>query len=172
MAKKGRPTKLTLEIQQEILDRLSHGESARSICRDEHMPDWTNLCRFKRTEGNELFRYHYAQAKCEGIEARLDAVYERVLDESRDYRTDSKGEVKSDNTAVMRDRLIADQTKWEASKLFPKQYGDKITQEHTGADGGAIKYEQIVDRPPKETAEQWQARVQKQLSEKAKHIIQ
>ena len=35
----------------------------------------------------------------------------------------------------MRHRLIAEMAKWEASKLFPKQYGDKIQQEVTGAEG-------------------------------------
>ena len=44
-----------------------------------------------------------------------------------------------DATAVARNRLRVDARKWVASKLKPKKYGDKMTQEHTGADGGAIQ---------------------------------
>lgn len=142
--KTGRPTRITAEIQEEILDRLSQGESARSICKDAHMPHWTSLCKFKRQPENATFRDHYAQAKCEGIEARLDAGHERVLDESRDYYTDDKGVRRSDNTAVQRDKLIVDFVKWEASKLFPKQYGDKVSQEISGPDGGAVPGLKIV----------------------------
>ena len=37
-----------------------------------------------------------------------------------------------------------------ASKKAPKKYGDKIVQEHTGADGGAIQVQSTVTfvRPP------------------------
>lgn len=35
-------------------------------------------------------------------------------------------------------RLQIDTLKWKLSKMLPKVYGDKITQEHTGKDGGPI----------------------------------
>lgn len=44
-----------------------------------------------------------------------------------------------DSTAVARNRLRVDTRKWMLSKMLPKVYGDKVTQEHVGADGGAIK---------------------------------
>jgi hypothetical protein len=42
---------------------------------------------------------------------------------------------------VARSRLRVDSRKWLAARMAPTKYGDKITQEHTGADGGAIKSE-------------------------------
>lgn len=42
---------------------------------------------------------------------------------------------------IARNRLRVDTRKWAAAKLKPRVYGDKVTQEHTGADGGAIKVE-------------------------------
>ena len=36
-------------------------------------------------------------------------------------------------------RLRVDTMKWTLSKMLPKVYGDKVTQEHTGKDGGAIQ---------------------------------
>ena len=35
-------------------------------------------------------------------------------------------------------RLQVDTLKWKLSKMLPKVYGDKVTQEHTGAGGGPI----------------------------------
>lgn len=39
---------------------------------------------------------------------------------------------------VAHKRLQIDTRKWMLSKMLPKVYGDKVTQEHTGADGGPI----------------------------------
>lgn len=36
-------------------------------------------------------------------------------------------------------RLQVDTMKWMLAKMLPKVYGDKLTTEHTGVDGGAIK---------------------------------
>jgi len=35
-------------------------------------------------------------------------------------------------------RVQIDTRKWMLSKMLPKIYGDKVLQEHTGADGGPI----------------------------------
>lgn len=39
----GRPSKFTEAIVDEICERLSNGETLRSICRDEHMPTWRTV---------------------------------------------------------------------------------------------------------------------------------
>lgn len=36
-------------------------------------------------------------------------------------------------------RLMVDTLKWKLAKMLPKIYGDKVTQEHTGAGGGPIQ---------------------------------
>lgn len=38
-----------------------------------------------------------------------------------------------------RDKLRVDARKWIASKLAPKKYGEKVTQEHTGAGGEPLE---------------------------------
>ena len=38
---------------------------------------------------------------------------------------------------------LAHHYRWRASKIAPKDYGDKITAEHTGKDGAPIQYEAI-----------------------------
>lgn len=79
-----------------------------------------------------------------------DEIIDESCDESRDYQkrkrtkisNDGKKTTKeiieetvSDNTATGRDRLKVDSKKWILSRLLPKTYGDKITQEVTGAEG-------------------------------------
>jgi hypothetical protein len=39
---------------------------------------------------------------------------------------------------VARDRLRFDSRRWYLSKLAPKRYGDKLQQEVSGPDGGAL----------------------------------
>ena len=42
--------------------------------------------------------------------------------------------------AVARNRLRVDTRKWLASKIAPRNYGDRVEQVHTGSDGGAIAH--------------------------------
>jgi len=46
---------------------------------------------------------------------------------------------------VDRSRLMIDARKWLASKLAPKKYGDKVSAELSGPDGGPIQESLIVE---------------------------
>ena len=57
-----------------------------------------------------------------------------------------------DNGAVQQARLRVDNRKWLLSKMLPKQFGDRVTQEITGDNGGALitRIELVpVDPPPR-----------------------
>ena len=45
---------------------------------------------------------------------------------------------KPDNALVQKQRLQVDARKWFLSKLLPRQFGDRVTQEITGDGGGAL----------------------------------
>lgn len=137
MAKVGRPSNFTESIKQEILERLTNGESARSICRDDHMPSWSAFCKFKRT--NEDFRNQYAIAWEDGVTTWEQKIMDVACDESRDLQPDGKGGFKSDNTFVNRDRLKIDTMKWIMCKRMPNIYGDYQKLEHTGKDGKELQ---------------------------------
>ncbi len=47
---------------------------------------------------------------------------------------------------VQRSRLRVDTRKWLLSKALPKMFGDKITQELTGKDGGPITTADLTDQ--------------------------
>jgi hypothetical protein len=49
----------------------------------------------------------------------------------------------TDSGAVAKQRLQVDTRKWLLSKLAPRKYGEKITQEVTGADGGPVQFQQV-----------------------------
>lgn len=46
---------------------------------------------------------------------------------------------------IQRSRLRVDSRKWLMSKLAPKKYGDRVTQEMTGAGGGPIENKWTVE---------------------------
>jgi hypothetical protein len=81
----------------------------------------------------------YARAR----EERADFLFDEIIAISDETEVEAKYEGEDvklvlDSTAVARNRLRVDARKWAASKLKPRVYGDKVTQEHTGAGGGPI----------------------------------
>ena len=90
------------------------------------------------------FSEQYARAR----EAQADKLAEEALQIADDGRSDTyldaEGNERTDNEVIQRSRLRVDTRKWLASKMAPKKYGDKLVQEHTGANGGAIQVQSTV----------------------------
>lgn len=178
----GRPSVFTPELLEQILTRIADGENERAIFRTEGFPAWQSWTAFKRrmaadtSDEGKAFHAQYAHSRDDKYETWEDHIIVKAKDDSRDTIEDTvevlgkdggvkavKTIRKSDNTAVNRDRLVIDSMKWLMAKAMPKKYGDKIEQQHTGPDGGPIRFARAVDRPPKENHEQWKARVEAQL---------
>lgn len=70
---------------------------------------------------------HYARAR----EAGLDAEADRAIEEALVAEDAAKG------------RLALDARKWYLAKLLPKKYGDKVTTELTGANGGPVQVAEV-----------------------------
>ena len=152
--KRGRPSKYTNAIAAEICTRLAAGESLRSICRDTHMPTDTVVQEWVRGEprdgrhpfedGREDFAVHYARAK----EAGLELMAEEILQIADADYTGPDGH--ADNALVQQARLRVDSRRWLLSKLMPKKYGDKVTQEITGDAGAPLvtRIELVAVYPP------------------------
>lgn len=120
MSKRGRPSIYTKKIADEICERLAHGESLRSICRDENMPDEKTV-RTWAIDDVEGFYPHYARAR----ELQALRWAEEVLEIS-DQDPLMTGEGKLDSASVQHQRLRVDSRKWLLAKVLPKVYGDKI----------------------------------------------
>lgn len=141
MAKKtGRPSDYSTEITTAICIRLGLGESLREICRNDDMPDKSTVMRWLATHAE--FRDQYAGAR----EAQADYYAEEIIEISDDGSNDwmtRKGadgsDVEVENKEVLsRSKLRVDTRKWLMARMAPKKYGDKITQEVTGADGAPL----------------------------------
>lgn len=135
----GRPSSYTEKAAAVICERLADGESLRSICSDADMPDKSTVLRW--LDQNTSFRDQYARAR----EAQADHLFDEMLEIADDGARDTKvissdgyeREV-CDHEWISRSKLRVDTRKWQASKLAPKKYGDKLTTELTGADGAPL----------------------------------
>lgn len=106
---RGRPSSYTQELADEICDRLSHGETLRSIiASSSHMPERRTI--YSWLDANQDFQLQYKKARAE----QADYYAELIIDESYSSHDAAIG------------RLRVDALKWAASKMAPKKYGDKI----------------------------------------------
>lgn len=136
-------------IRDVICERIAGGESLRAICDDEALPAMSTV--FKWLAEDEKFSEQYARAR----EAQADALFDDILtiaDDGRNdwmERTNADGESigwRENGEALRRSQLRVEARKWMASKLLPKKYGDRITQEHVGKDGGPIETLNVSNR--------------------------
>ena len=89
---------------------------------------------FRWLAANSAFSDQYACAR----EAQADEMFDDLLQIADDgqndtYETDDGTRTNTD--VIARSKLRVDARKWMLSKMVPKKYGDKITQEVTGTDG-------------------------------------
>lgn len=148
----GRPSDFTQEIAKAICDRLSVGESLRSICEDEAMPDKSTVMRWIGNPEHGTFRDHYACAR----EAQADFWAEEILDISDDsvgdVSIDDNGNIRPNSEFIARSRLRVDTRKWLMGRMAPKKYGDRVTQEVVGPGGGPVQTEDLTDMTPTQRA--------------------
>lgn len=122
--KRGRPETYTKERADQFCELLATGRSIRLACAEEGMPSESVVYRWLASIPD--FRENYARAR----EIRSDARFERVdsvLDDMRAGLIDAH-----------QARVEIDAIKWQTGKEAPKKYGDKVQQEISGPDGGAI----------------------------------
>ena len=138
----GRPSDYSEAITAEICARIALGESLRKICQSDDMPASSTIFLWLQQHGE--FSERYARAR----EAQADYLAEEILeiadDGSRDYG-ERDGVPIVDHDHIQRSKLRVDARKWYTSKVAPKKYGDRVTQEHTGPDGGPITTKSSLD---------------------------
>lgn len=132
----GRPSEFTQEAADLICDEIAKGRSVRDICSDrsaefDRLPSERTIYRWLDDEENDEFRQQYARAR----EAQADGKFSQAWDIAAAATVE--------NVQVC--RLQVDVIKWQTGKLAPKKYGDKLLNEHTGADGGPITV--VINKP-------------------------
>jgi len=116
----GRPTLYTEELVDDIINRLTDGESLVKICDSDGMPKCAVVYRWLAL--HEEFSDRYARARADQAERYLDEILE-IADKEED---------------VQRAKLKIDTRKWTMGKLKPKKYGDKQTNVFEDPDGKAL----------------------------------
>jgi hypothetical protein len=102
-------------VKPQICEKIATGQSLRSICDEEGMPDASTVTRWLADDA--AFCTQYVRAR----EAQADFYADEII-EIADTEQDA---------AKARNRIEA--RKWKASKLQPKKYGDKIDVSHSGS---------------------------------------
>lgn len=150
--KVGRPSAYTPALAALICDRIAGGESLRTICLGERFPNRSTVLRW--LEQHTDFAAIYARAREAQADHEFDEI-KAIADETPETEEvrDRNGELleirlSASYVAWQRNRIEA--RKWRAERLKPKAYGTKITNEHTGKDGGAIE---TVELTPREVAQ-------------------
>jgi hypothetical protein len=124
----GRPSDFTDAIADAICEKLADGQSLRTICAGDEMPNRATV--FRWLASNETFRDQYARARDAQAEALADEILDIADDGSNDWMErydDEGGNIgwRENGEAMQRSKLRVEARKWVAAKLLPKKYGDK-----------------------------------------------
>lgn len=123
-------------IISKIAAGLSDGRTLREMCREEGMPSFVAVYDWIKADEDVALRI--ACAREAGYDCIADQIIEIVDDSSNDTVMNEDGTERPNGEVVARSRLRAEMRLKLLSKWSPKKYGDKVQNEHTGADGGNI----------------------------------
>lgn len=113
----GRPSVYRDDIASILLARISAGETIRTICDEEDMPNAATVRQWAVDDKPPGFAARYARAR----QFQADSIAEEAL--SLADRCDDP----------VKARLQVDTRKWLASKINPASFGDKTSVDHSGA---------------------------------------
>lgn len=131
----GRPSVYTPLLAAAICERLMQGESLRSICLDEDMPDKATVCRWlANPKKHAKFCDQYARAREIQAEMMADDIIDIADEVQYDTTTNDNGDKTPDREWIMRSKLRVEARQWVASKLLPKKYGTHkaVEVKHSG----------------------------------------
>ena len=121
----GRPSLYNDDLAIRICEEIAQGGILHRMCQRDDMPDHSTLYRW--LESNDQFRDLYSRAR----ERQATHFADEIID------------IVDNEPDANKARVRMDARKWHAAKTAPKKYGDRIMQEHTGADGAALKVQAV-----------------------------
>ena len=143
-------------VGSHVCSELAKGRSLNNILTmDGNMPTPATFLQWLEDDPEGLGK-HYAHAREVGYRLLADEIvaisdethtttwiHEQDVDGNYLFNPDKSPKLKEmlvplSPDVIARNRLRVDTRKWMLSKMLPKIYGDKITNEHTGKDGGPI----------------------------------
>lgn len=148
---RGRPTKYTPEIADEICRRMSEGQTLNTICSDPRMPSRPTVLRWKNADVDG-FLDRFTRAREDLIDHWEDELMDVADDGRNDYveRMSKSGETYTafSKENVERSKLRVDARKWMLSKLRQAKFGDKIEQTHKADEGFLMAWQMMSGQAP------------------------
>jgi hypothetical protein len=114
-----RLTEYNYDLCIEICDKIADGQNIKSILNsDDNYPSFPTWCKWKR-ENPELLNLYVnsIQDKGESVDAQIDEIWQGCKEGLYDASIAN---------------VLIQTLKWKASKYYPKMFGDKVQQEHSG----------------------------------------
>ncbi len=145
-------TSFTPEIGELVCELIAEGQSLRQIALRDSMPTVSTMMLWasKGDAGDERYQA-FAEQYVRAMAVRADYMAEQLIDiaddASHDIFVDDEGNERVNFDNIQRAKLRIETRKWLMGKMKPKKYGDKITNEHTGADGGPIQTQDVTLTP-------------------------
>lgn len=122
------------EQVRKVIELVESGKSERAACDQVGI----NRATFRAAAMRVTSGDQYARALAALAHDQAEKV-EQAIQDMRDGAIDAQMA-----------RVEIDARKWFASKFLPKQYGDKVTQEISGPNGGPVqitRVERVIVRP-------------------------
>jgi len=135
------PRALTPELKDEVCRRIADGATVREFAAQGGMPGKSTI--FAELRRDPEFADAYAKAREMQLESWEDELLAIADDVSRDVVTRPDGGAAFDHEHIARSKLRVDTRKWIMSKRLPRRYGDRVAQELSGPDGGAIEVSDV-----------------------------
>lgn len=129
---RGRPSKFTQQVADEICRRVALGETLASVCRDDKMPAVPTVNDWRRAD--ETFSSAFARARDEGFDAIAAECLAIAEDGSSDWverkRRDGSTYLALNDEHVQRSKLRIETRLKLLAKWDPKRFGERVT--HAG----------------------------------------
>lgn len=124
----GRPSKYSTKLAKEICLQLAQGKPMIKICADPKMPTYVTTLDW-RTEGSPRFKKEFSDMYDRARRDQADFYAEQCLqiaDQSEgDVMETDDGRNLTNYENINRSKLRVDTRKWFASKMFPRNWGEK-----------------------------------------------
>ena len=146
--KVGRPTKRTPAVVKRILEGLANGTPLTLLCDDVKMPNCDAVRCWMNSDPE--FSSAIARAREAGFD-RIAATALELSDGAMNHAHGMPGTGEA-GARVMAVKLAVETRLKLLAKWDPKRYGDKITQEISGPDGGPIQSVTEAKRTAEEEA--------------------
>lgn len=124
---------------------LSEGKTLREFCRQDAAPSWRTV--YAWMDEDQDFASRIARARVIGAEAIaqecLAIADTPVIGE--EVKIDPEGDMEVKRGDMLGHRKLQVETRLKLlAKWFPQRYGDKLTQEHTGPNGGPVQMDATI----------------------------